>query len=285
MKIKQSKKYSFMCFVVLLISVKIMAQNLEVEGQAKITVMNTDNNANEVVVRQADGTLAVRAASTISAQNNTSVYGTVTNPATGKVWLDRNLGASQVATSPTDFLSFGDYYQWGRAADGHQKSVSPPVAAQVSDWMANTLGSTAGHFITINSSTRSDWIFNGGYNDMWSGRSAENNPCPSGFRIPTNAEWVQEILTWTSNDATGAFSSTLKLPSSGFRGGSVTPGTFPTITYFGVSGYYWSSTASYPHLNDWDEARYLFFTNGNNPLATTGNLSRVNGLPCRCIKD
>ena len=44
----------------------------------------------------------------------------VTNPVTGKTWMDRNLGASQVATSSTDTNAYGDLYQWGRRADGHQ---------------------------------------------------------------------------------------------------------------------------------------------------------------------
>ncbi|MCD4736862.1 MAG: hypothetical protein K8R53_12530, partial [Bacteroidales bacterium] len=43
-----------------------------------------------------------------------SNYGTVVNDVTGKVWLDRNLGASQVATSSTDTNAYGDLYQWGR---------------------------------------------------------------------------------------------------------------------------------------------------------------------------
>ncbi|VVM26553.1 hypothetical protein BSPWISOXPB_10686 [uncultured Gammaproteobacteria bacterium] len=34
--------------------------------------------------------------------------------------MDRNLGASQVATSSTDPVSYGDSYQWGRLADGYQ---------------------------------------------------------------------------------------------------------------------------------------------------------------------
>ncbi|MBK8698487.1 MAG: hypothetical protein IPN29_02665 [Saprospiraceae bacterium] len=37
--------------------------------------------------------------------SNTGNYGTVVNPVTGKVWLDRNLGATQVATSSTDVAS------------------------------------------------------------------------------------------------------------------------------------------------------------------------------------
>lgn len=46
-------------------------------------------------------------------------WNNVTNATTGKVWMDRNLGASQVATSSTDANSYGDLYQWGRAKDGH----------------------------------------------------------------------------------------------------------------------------------------------------------------------
>jgi hypothetical protein len=49
----------------------------------------------------------------------------VTNPTTGKTWMDRNLGASQVATSSTDVNAYGDLYQWGRGADGHQCRTSP----------------------------------------------------------------------------------------------------------------------------------------------------------------
>ncbi|KAA0437507.1 MAG: hypothetical protein FXV80_06475, partial [Candidatus Thioglobus sp.] len=39
---------------------------------------------------------------------------------TGRIWLDKNLGANRVATAIDDADSFGDYYQWGRPADGHQ---------------------------------------------------------------------------------------------------------------------------------------------------------------------
>jgi hypothetical protein len=49
----------------------------------------------------------------------------VFNPSTGKTWMDRNLGANQAATSKTDAAARGDYYQWGRLADGHQCRTSP----------------------------------------------------------------------------------------------------------------------------------------------------------------
>jgi hypothetical protein len=39
------------------------------------------------------------------------------------VWLDRNLGATQVATKVDDSAAYGDYYQWGRAKDGIFKKL------------------------------------------------------------------------------------------------------------------------------------------------------------------
>lgn len=38
----------------------------------------------------------------------------------GATWMDRNLGATQVATSSSDTDAYGDLYQWGRFTDGHQ---------------------------------------------------------------------------------------------------------------------------------------------------------------------
>jgi hypothetical protein len=49
---------------------------------------------------------------------------TVTNITTGRVWLDRNLGVSQVATSSTDEASYGGLFQWGRLQDGHENRTS-----------------------------------------------------------------------------------------------------------------------------------------------------------------
>ena len=56
----------------------------------------------------------------------------VTNPSspievkslTGKIWMDRNLGATQVAQSSSDKASYGYLFQWGRSSDGHQKRSS-----------------------------------------------------------------------------------------------------------------------------------------------------------------
>lgn len=54
-------------FALLLLSCfLIQAQNLEVEGSAKILEMDPDNSADQIVVQQADGTLAIRDASSLT---------------------------------------------------------------------------------------------------------------------------------------------------------------------------------------------------------------------------
>src|SRR5690606_30335333 len=49
---------------------------------------------------------------------------TTVRGADGNIWLQQNLGSSQVATSMADTLSYGDVYQWGRWNDGHEKRIA-----------------------------------------------------------------------------------------------------------------------------------------------------------------
>jgi hypothetical protein len=71
----------------------------------------------------------------------------VYNPATGKTWMDRNLGASRAATSSADANAYGDLYQWGRAADYHQKRNSLLLQT-----LSNSDTPGGGNFILSNSS-------------------------------------------------------------------------------------------------------------------------------------
>ena len=186
--------------------------------------------------------------------------GTVTS-ATGKVWMDRNLGAGRVATSSTDAEAYGDLYQWGRGTDGHEKRNSE---------LTSTLSSsdTPGHGKFITGST--DWHSTQN-NSLWQGVNGTNNPCPEGFRIPTSAEWNAERASWSSNNPTGAFASPLKLPVSGSR--SLSNGSLGNV---GSNGYYWSGTVN------GTLAQHLYFHSGN---AYVNSYYRAYGYSVRCIKD
>jgi uncharacterized protein (TIGR02145 family) len=190
----------------------------------------------------------------------------VTNPTTGKTWMDRNLGASQVATSSSDINSYGDLYQWGRFSDGHQCRNSLTTSA-------NSSTDTPGHgsFI-LNSNSPFDWRDPQNHN-LWQVLSGANNPCPSGYRLPSETELDTERASWTGgNNAAGAFLSPLKLPAAGYRlfsGGS--------IQNVGSVGQYWSSSVYSTNFS-----RILDFGNTNAGYDTNG---RAFGAAVRCIKD
>ena len=146
--------------------------------------------------------LSVAMSSSISAQV-TTVY----NPITGETWMDRNLGATQIAASFDDVNAYGDLYQWGRNTDGHQIRTSSTTSI-----LSTTNFPNHSDFILANS----DWLTVSDDN-LWQGVNRINNPCPLGFRLPTEAELEAERLSWTSNDAAGAFESPLKLTIGGAR--------------------------------------------------------------------
>ena len=188
----------------------------------------------------------------------------VINPTTGRTWMDRNLGATHVATSSTDSEAFGDLYQWGRAADGHQKRNSPTTST-----LSSTDQPGHGDFILAPNSPF-DW--RSPQNDnLWQGVNGINNPCPSGYRLPTEAEWNAERNSWSSNNASGAFSSPLKLPMAGYRNRSS-----GSLLNVGSNGFYWSRTVSGSF------ARYLYFDSSD---ANMYSGSRAHGIAVRCLED
>jgi hypothetical protein len=119
-------------------------------------------------------------------------YGTVST-ATGRVWLDRNLGATRVATSSTDAAAYGDYFQWGRPADGHQTKY---LTNNNSTGFTNTKSATAVPSTDLwiqPIDASNDWLSTPD-NTLWTGANPATNPCPAGFRIPTEAEWSAENI-------------------------------------------------------------------------------------------
>jgi hypothetical protein len=184
----------------------------------------------------------------------------VLNPTTNRIWMDRNLGASQVATSPSNSSAYGDLYQWGRGSDGHQcRNSTTTSVLSMTDQPGNS------NYISNTGDWRSPQN-----NNLWQGVGGINNPCPDGFRIPTEAEWTSERTSWSSSNSTGAFNSPLKLTLAGYRTNS------GFLLSAGTSAFYWSSTTSSSNV------RSATFTGSN---SGSGIETRGLGATVRCIKD
>lgn len=255
----KNKTNFLICPLILILSIFFVAtsgcEKDKEDGPTPPPTTNGNGNGNEVFTCGQDVMFNYGGANV--------TYGTVVG-ADGRCWLDRNLGASQVATSSTDTAAYGDLFQWGRGADGHQLRTSGTTST-----LSNSDTPGHGNFITTSSSLM-DWRSpqNG---NLWQGVSCVNNPCPPGWRIPTECEWNTERLSWASNNAAGAFDSSLKLPLAGGRSSSD-----GSLTGIDSSGNYWSCTTY-----STETSRLTF----NSSYAYTSSIRRAFGRSVRCIKD
>ncbi|KAA0437437.1 MAG: hypothetical protein FXV80_06505, partial [Candidatus Thioglobus sp.] len=138
-------------------------------------------------------------------------YFSVTNATTNRTWLDRNLGASQVATSSDDVAAFGGLYQFGRPADGHQLRNSDDTATKTDSITPNN---------ALFFQRNEDWTTADSDYSLrlaaWSSIDG-SGICPVGYRVPTGAELLAERASWSGNNNAGAFASNLKLPAAAQR--------------------------------------------------------------------
>jgi hypothetical protein len=187
---------------------------------------------------------------------------------TGRVWMDRNLGASRVATTIDDEEAFGDYYQWGRGADGHEASDSP-----VSYVLSTTDQPLHNKFIG-NGYPPHDWRTPSNDN-LWQGVYGVNNPCPPTFRIPTTEEFDAELNEY-GRSALALFESPLKMVLQGYRGNAGN-----SFHHVAEEGAYWTSNTT-PASNGilWTGHLNITPTWAFNPVMAF----RTHGLAVRCIQ-
>ena len=178
-----------------------------------------------------------------------------------KVFACYNLGATDITSDPNVPIQgiHGNYYQWGRS-----------TAVGTTDAIIGTWNTT--------SAANGAWL------------DAINDPCPSGFRVPTNAQWLGVVnaafntmtRTGTWSDSATNFTTaisfgtptikTLTLPASGSR--SPTGGTLSGRGNYGI---YWSSTEN--GTNAWN-LRFLSSSSASTAISTL-----TYGFSVRCVSE
>ncbi|MCL2596307.1 MAG: fibrobacter succinogenes major paralogous domain-containing protein [Paludibacter sp.] len=246
-----------------------------------------------------------------------------------------NLGASENVqsmtpveqanwTTPDD--NYGDLYQWGRQTDGHQlrsntianggvvnggggaRNIPYDSNSQIpvgDDWYGKFVYFTGGirdwhgNDATSTKVYRNDALWNIGSES--SPKKAGGDPCPDGWRVPTQIELLSIFKndadfgnsyppsdattnTWTWNTSgtpgclikpSGSSEATLFLPAAGER-----VGTTNDFMYVGANGYYWNSYTNSSYS-------YVFFEGGNGTPSVVVNplyfVSRAYALSVRCV--
>jgi hypothetical protein len=211
---------------------------------------------------------------------NATAVQTITS-STGVVWMDRNLGASRVAISKTDYAAYGCLYQWGRGNDGHQnitwESATTGTPINGSTITLSTTDRPANNLFIIVPTNPYDWRATAN-NNLWNGANraaSPNTPCPTGFRVPTDAELTAEFTAY-SITGTGAddlaFASPHKFVLAGYRNDE------DAVLYnIGTDGNLWSSTLNGNFARGSD-----FYASGSN---SNNNNSRAYGFSVRCLKN
>jgi hypothetical protein len=112
-----------------------------------------------------------------------NTYYTVYNARTKKTWLDRDLGSPSQCKNKQDELCIGDYFQWGRSANGHERELSSAFSGLHHNEFSLESGAVFEHH------------FGKEYAYAWQDAHAENNPCPRGYALPGPYELYDEIIS------------------------------------------------------------------------------------------
>ena len=217
------------------------------------------------------------------------------------VWAPVNCGykaATIDGANPDKGFPYGKLYQWGRKygqgysadSDSEPKIYSGTVSYQ------NGQDKSMGEYFFM---CESDWIKTPD-GSMWNSGTEDaplktaNDPCPSGWRVPTYSELnvlITDHSDWTTNDGqigyyySGVLTTTVYdthplgedkpqvfLPAAGYRNGKS-----GNATNRDFSAYYWSSCPSNNNTS-----HLLYFDQYNVEMR---NYSRGDGYTVRCVQE
>jgi uncharacterized protein (TIGR02145 family) len=215
------------------------------------------------------------------------VCGAYIAPGVWKNFMCHNLGSANFSADPftPSWEIIGGYWQWGVQVQAAPGPIGPD-ASQANDGIPSTWTPPGGPWNTTDAP-------DGSWTD--SPNPMPNNPCPPGYRIPTEVQW-QGIFNntaenpqvffggspWSVNSTnygTGIFlGPSLFLPAAGYR---FTNDGNPTGSLGDRGGYgsYWSSTLSNSTVG---EASYLYFDEADIQIFS---LRRTYANSVRCIEE
>ncbi|WP_407476609.1 FISUMP domain-containing protein [Elizabethkingia anophelis] len=209
---------------------------------------------------------------TINLRKCGAYIGPNTDPANYKEFMCQNLGSTEgINPFSPEAGNHGAKYQWGA-----QKEETGRYISQANDQ------SNSGSIPGWNSTPKPD--------GSWSDTSkTANDPCPSGYRVPTKAQWqavinnnpnIERVGSWDENGnyttalyfRSSSNIRTLMLPAAGYRhyaGGAL-------LSSRGENGYFWSTSEAVSN------ASYLSF--GSTRVNVNGD-NRSYGLSVRCVAE
>ena len=215
----------------------------------------------------------------------------VTSPITGKIWMDRDLGARSRLDGTSPFTDFGCLFEFGRKNDGHANVNWTNASGGTYTNGVSTVQTSTG-VATHSKHNTNAWTTLGAAAQiaLWNGVDAPNNPCPAGFRIPTDAEWKAEFRGAISQSKQWALEGTSPndwFTSRRYGNRNITTTSISPTTNAENAGLwfgFWSigtiKGSVFWHVQTTSGWTSLYGTNGFDATDWSGFV-----LPVRCIKN